>query len=272
MDRARSPSATWEHHLNIFSRCKASSKDCSTGVGFWRLRLHACFYYSFSSARLLSCVWTSQCSGLPCTYTNEYLCIKHPQLMARDWCPWHWFFPPGDALSSYCSSSFHWITGKSLRSQPQGTRIENRPAAPYFWCPALPYPASSHSPGGENSWELCFLSKQYTAGGLVHCRVLDRPGNTSSHRGTLTLNFWAAVTEKFLSTLTLVTSVHLRKTIPVNWWRTTKWGWSPLTLQCPVMPEIYTNLGGPTTLKQIMQSSPPTSIPCNRARIWTLDQ
>lgn len=198
MDRPSSPSDTWEHHLNIFSRCKASSKACSTGIGFQRLRLHACFYYSYSWAKLLSCVWTSQPPGLLCTYTNEYLCIKYPQLRTWDWCPWHLipdigFFPLGDALSSSCSSSFHWITGNSLRSLPQGTRIKNRPAAPYFLYPALPHPASSHSPGGENSWELCFLSKQHSAGGSVHCRVLDRPANTSSQRRSLTLNFWDVV-------------------------------------------------------------------------------
>lgn len=108
MDRPSCPSVTWEHGLNIFSRCKASSTDCSTGVGFWRLRLHACFYYRYSSARLWSCVWTSQPSGLPCTFTNEYLCIKYPELRTRYWCPWHWVFPPGDALSPSYSSSFHW--------------------------------------------------------------------------------------------------------------------------------------------------------------------
>lgn len=46
---------------------KASFKHCSTAVGFWRPGLHACFYYSYSSARSLGCVLTS----LPCAYTHE---------------------------------------------------------------------------------------------------------------------------------------------------------------------------------------------------------
>lgn len=210
-------------------------------------------------------------------------------------------FPPGhpSLIFLLCLSPLHHWKPPAQRSLPQGTRVKTRPATPYSQYPALPYSASSCSPGRGHFWELCFVSKQRTTGSLVHCKVWYRWGNASRQRCSATLNSLGCRvggTDKLLSTLTLVTSLHLQKVEyklfhnslycsshqsiaavpePTENYRTRT---STLTLQSPVMPAIYTDLKWwPTTTfsinparDQLMRSSPPASVPYNRGRLCAL--
>lgn len=159
------------------------------------------------------------------------LCIKYLELRTRKWCPWHWVL-----FSWRCPLIFllflfslnHWklpeVSATGNQDQEQTCNLLFLMSSSAISC-FLPQPrrrkflrALFSEPAACCRWLGTLQSVEKT------CQ--HQQSEVFSH--TKFLGCRAGVTDKLLSTLTLVTKVHLQKaqTIPVSWWRTTKWGWA----------------------------------------------